>query len=42
MANAISNTFVSADAIGNREDLSDAINMISPTKTPFMWMVKVR
>ena len=40
MANAISNTFVSADAIGNREDLSDAINMISPTKTPFMSMVK--
>jgi hypothetical protein len=40
MANAISNTYVSADAIGNREDLSDVINNISPTKTPFMSMVK--
>jgi len=30
------NTFDSYDAIGNREDLSDIITMISPTDTPFM------
>jgi hypothetical protein len=29
-------TFVTYDAIGNREDLSDVIYMISPTETPFM------
>ena len=30
------NTFDSYDAVGNREDLSDIITMISPTDTPFM------
>jgi len=30
------NSFSSYDAIGNREDLSDLITNISPTKTPFM------
>ena len=30
------NTFSSYDAVGNREDLSEIITMISPTKTPFM------
>ena len=30
------NTFDSFDAIGNREDLSDLIHMISPTDTPFL------
>ena len=29
-------TFSSYDAVGNREDLSDTIWMISPTETPFM------
>ena len=29
-------TFSSYDAIGNREDLSDLIHMISPTDTPFL------
>jgi hypothetical protein len=28
-------TFSSYDAVGNREDLSDFISMISPTRTPF-------
>jgi hypothetical protein len=31
----ISNTFLTFSAIGNREDLSDAIYNISPTDTPF-------
>lgn len=31
-----SNTLFSGDAIGNREDLSDVIYMVSPTDTPFM------
>lgn len=31
-----SDTFSSYDAVGNREDLSDIITMISPTATPFM------
>lgn len=30
------NTFSSYDAVGNREDLSDIINLISPTETPFL------
>lgn len=30
------NTFSSHDAVGNREDLSDIIHMISPTETPFL------
>jgi hypothetical protein len=30
------NSFSTYDAIGNREDLSDLITNISPTKTPFM------
>jgi hypothetical protein len=33
-------TFSSYDAIGNREDLSDVIYDISPTKTPFLSMIK--
>lgn len=37
-----SNTFDSYDAIGNREDLIDAIYDISPTDTPFMSMVAGR
>ena len=31
-----SNSFITYDAIGNREDLSDVIYNISPTDTPFM------
>lgn len=30
------NTYDTYDAVGNREDLSDIISMISPTDTPFM------
>lgn len=37
---AISNTFVTASAIGIREDLSDIIYNISPTDTPFMSGIK--
>lgn len=37
---AITNTFVSASAVGNREDLSDIIHNISPTDTPFMSAAK--
>lgn len=33
---APTNTFVSTSAIGNREDLTDAIYRISPTATPFL------
>lgn len=36
------NTFDSYDAIGNREDLIDAIYDISPTDTPFMSMIAGR
>jgi len=32
------NTFTTATAIGNREDLSDMIYRIDPTDTPFMTM----
>lgn len=32
----VANTFTAYDAIGVREDLSDVIENISPTKTPFM------
>src|SRR5947209_6491038 len=35
----ITNTFLTFSAIGNREDLSDAIYNISPTDTPFQNMV---
>ena len=37
---AITNTFTSATAVGNREDLSDIIHNISPTQTPFMNGIK--
>lgn len=30
-----SNTFSTYDAVGNREDLSDFITLVSPTRTPF-------
>lgn len=30
------NTFLTYSSIGNREDLTDLIKNISPTKTPFM------
>lgn len=33
---AITNTFISSDSVGNREDLSDVISNISPTDTPFI------
>jgi hypothetical protein len=36
------NTFDSYDAVGNREDLIDAIYDISPTETPFMSMIADR
>ncbi len=36
---APTNTFLSTAAIGNREDLSDIIDRISPTDTPFMSMI---
>lgn len=32
-------TYLSTAAIGNREDLSDVIDRISPTETPFMSMI---
>lgn len=35
-----SNTFSSYDAVGNREDLSDIIHLISPTETPFLTGLK--
>lgn len=34
------NTFSSYDAIGNREDLTNEIHMISPTDTPFQSAIK--
>lgn len=37
-----SNTFDSYDAVGNREDLIDAIYNISPTDTPFISMIADR
>lgn len=37
---ALTNTFVTADARGIREDLSDAIYNISPKDTPFMSNIK--
>lgn len=37
-----SNTFDSYDAVGNREDLINAIYDISPTETPFMSMIADR
>lgn len=37
---AITNTFVTASAVGIREDLSDIIYNISPTDTPFMSGIK--
>jgi hypothetical protein len=36
----VSNTFLTYSAIGNREDLRDAIYNISPTDTPFMTACK--
>ena len=35
----ITNTFLTFSAVGNREDLSDAIYSISPTDTPFQSMI---
>lgn len=35
----LTGTYVSSQSIGNREDLTDAIYMISPEKTPFTSMV---
>lgn len=36
---AVSGTYTTADSIGQREDLTDAIYMISPEKTPFTSMI---
>ncbi len=36
----ITNSFRTSDAVGNREDLSDTIDIISPTDTPFFSMCK--
>ncbi|WP_420013329.1 DUF5309 domain-containing protein [Tateyamaria sp.] len=36
----IANTFVSTDAVGNREELSDVVNMITPEDTPIYSMIK--
>lgn len=36
----VTNTFTTYDAIGMREDLSDIIDMISPTETPFLSSLK--
>jgi len=33
---AITNTFITSDAVGNREDLQNAIYAIAPFDTPFM------
>ena len=35
----VANTFLTFSAIGNREDLSDTIYMISPVETPFLSMI---
>lgn len=35
---AQTNAFGTYQAIGNREDLSSVISMISPTRTPFMML----
>lgn len=37
---AITNTFTTASAVGNREDLTDVIYNISPMDTPFMSAIK--
>lgn len=34
------NTFATNDAVGNREDLSDIIYEVTPTKTPFLSMLR--
>lgn len=36
----LTNTFVSTDAVGNREELSDVVNMITPEDTPIYSMIK--
>lgn len=36
----LANTFVSGDATGNREELSDVVNMITPEDTPAYSMMK--
>lgn len=36
---APTNTYVSTAAVGNREDLTDIIDMITPTETPFYSMI---
>lgn len=35
-----SNTFQTYQAVGNREDLSDVITMVSPANTPFLTMIE--
>ena len=35
----ISNTFETYDAVGNREELSDKIHMITPEETPFLSLI---
>jgi hypothetical protein len=35
----VAETFLTYSAIGNREDLTDLIKNISPTKTPFLTRV---
>jgi hypothetical protein len=36
----VTNTYTTYSAIGMREDLSDVIDMISPTERPFAAMLK--
>ena len=36
---AVTNTFISSSAVGNREDLTNAIYNISPFDTPFISMI---
>ncbi len=37
---ALANTYLSTDAVGNREDLSDVVNRITPEDTPIFSMIK--
>lgn len=39
MANEIVNTYETYDAVGNREELSDRIRMITPEETPFTSLI---
>lgn len=36
----LANTFVSSDAVGNREELSDVVSRITPEDTPIYSMIK--